>query len=93
METKILLAHEPDIADRSTRLGIDVQFSGHSHGGQIRAPGLPPLYLPPLGQKYYEGYYRIGGLQLYTNRGIGTVTLPFRFLCPPEVTLVTLRAA
>jgi uncharacterized protein len=91
-ETKILLAHEPDIADRSAKLGIDVQFSGHSHGGQIRAPGLPPLYLPPLGSRYYEGYYRIGDLQLYTNRGIGTVGLPFRFLCPPEVTLVTLRA-
>ena len=92
-ETKILLAHEPDIADGSARLGIDVQFSGHSHGGQIRAPGLRPLYLPPLGSRYYEGYYRVGGLQLYTNRGIGTVGLPFRFLCPPEVTLVTLRAA
>ncbi|PYY16852.1 MAG: hypothetical protein DMG60_13685 [Acidobacteria bacterium] len=92
-ETKILLAHEPDIADHSAKLGIDVQLSGHSHGGQVRAPGLPPLYLPPLGSRYYEGYYRIGGLQLYTNRGIGTVGLPFRFLCPPEVTLVTLRAA
>ena len=91
-ETKILLAHEPDIADGSAKLGIDVQFSGHSHGGQVRAPGLPPLYLPPLGTRYYEGFYRIGGLQLYTNRGIGTVGVPFRFLCPPEVTLVTLRA-
>jgi uncharacterized protein len=91
-ETRILLAHEPDIADGPAKLGIDVQFSGHSHGGQVRAPGLPPLYLPPLGSKYYEGYYRIGGLQLYTNRGIGTVSLPFRFLCPPEVTLVTLRS-
>jgi len=92
-EIKILLAHEPDIVDQSAKLGIDVQFSGHSHGGQVRAPGLAPLYLPPMGIKYYEGYYRVGGLQLYTNRGIGTVGLPFRFLCPPEVTLVTLRAA
>ena len=91
-EVKILLAHEPDIAERSAKLGIDVQFSGHSHGGQIRVPGVRPLYLPPLGSRYYEGYYRVGGLQLYTNRGIGTVGLPFRFLCPPEVTLVTLRA-
>jgi len=91
-ETKILLAHEPDIADGPAKLGIDVQFSGHSHGGQVRAPGLPPLYLPPMGRKYYEGYYRVGGLQLYTNRGIGTVGVPFRFHCPPEVTLVTLHA-
>lgn len=92
-EIKILLAHEPDIADHSAKLGIDVQFSGHSHAGQVRAPGLPPLYLPPLGKKYYAGYYRVGGLQLYTNRGIGTVGVPFRFLCPPEVTLITLRAS
>lgn len=91
-ETKILLAHEPDIADRPAKMGIDVQFSGHSHAGQVRAPGLAPLYLPPMGTKYYEGYYRIGNLQLYTNRGIGTVGVPFRFLCPPEVTLVTLHA-
>lgn len=93
LETKILLAHEPDIADHSAKLGIDAQFSGHSHGGQVRAPGLPPLYLPPLGSRYYEGYYRVDGLQLYTNRGIGTVGVPFRFLCPPEVTLVTLKTA
>ena len=92
-ETKILLAHEPDLADQSAKLGIDVQFSGHSHAGQVRAPGLPPFYLPPMGAKYYEGYYRIGNLQLYTNRGIGTVGVPFRILCRPEVTLVTLHVA
>jgi len=91
-ETKILLAHEPDLADQSSRYGIDVQFSGHSHGGQIRLPGLRPAWLPPLARKYYDGYYRVNGLQLYTNRGIGTIGVPFRFLCPPEVTLVTLRA-
>ena len=45
-EPKILLAHEPDIAAGPAKLGIDVQFSGHSHGGQGRAPGFPPLYLP-----------------------------------------------
>jgi predicted MPP superfamily phosphohydrolase len=92
-ETKILLAHEPDFADESSRYGIDIQFSGHSHGGQIRCPGLRPAWLPPLARKYYDGYYRVNGLQLYTNRGIGTVGVPFRFMAPPEVTLVTLRAA
>lgn len=92
-EPKVLLAHEPDFADYSSQYGIDVQLSGHSHGGQVRIPGLPPLLLPEFARKYYEGYYRVRGLQLYTNRGIGTVGLPFRFLCPPEVTLVTLRSA
>jgi predicted MPP superfamily phosphohydrolase len=90
-ETKILLAHEPDFADVASRYGIAVQFSGHSHGGQIRLPGLRPGWLPPLAHKYFDGYYRVGNMHLYTNRGIGTVGLPFRFLCPPEVTLVTLR--
>jgi len=92
-EPKMLLVHEPDFADESSRYGIDAQFSGHSHGGQIRVPGLHPFWLPDLAKKYYRGYYRIGNLQLYTNRGIGTVALPFRFCAPPEVTLVTLRSA
>jgi uncharacterized protein len=92
-ETKMLLVHEPDFADDSSRNGIDVQFSGHSHGGQVRIPGMRPLWLPPLAKKYYNGYYRVRETQLYTNRGIGTVGVPFRFCCPPEVTLVTLRAA
>ena len=92
-EPKVLLVHEPDFADESSRYGIDVQFSGHSHGGQIRLPGIHPLWLPALANKYYRGYYRVRDLQLYTNRGIGTVALPFRFCAPPEVTLVTLRSA
>ena len=92
-ETKILLAHEPDFADEASQYGIDVQFSGHSHGGQVKVPGLHPFWLPPMARRYYRGYYRVRELQLYTNRGIGTVALPFRFCAPPEVTLVTLRAA
>ncbi len=92
-EPKVLLVHEPDFADESSRYGVDVQFSGHSHGGQILLPGIHPLWLPPLANKYYRGYYRVGDLQLYTNRGIGTVALPFRLFAPPEVTAVTLRSA
>jgi len=90
-ETKILLAHEPDFADHASPYGIDVQLSGHSHGGQIKMPGVHPFWLPDLAKKYYRGYYRVGPLQLYTNRGIGTVALPFRFCAPPEVTLLTLQ--
>jgi len=92
-DPKILLVHEPDYADYSSRFGIDVQFSGHSHGGQVRIPGIHPLWLPYLARKYYKGYYRVGQLQLYTNEGIGTIGVPFRFCSPPEVTLVTLRPA
>lgn len=91
-DPKILLVHEPDFADYASGFDIDAQFSGHSHGGQIRIPGMRPLWLPPLARKYYKGCYRIRKLQLYTNEGIGTIGLPFRFCCPPEVTLVTLQA-
>jgi predicted MPP superfamily phosphohydrolase len=56
-EAVILLAHEPDFADEASRFPIDLQLSGHSHGGQIRLPLLPPLYLPPLARKYVLGSY------------------------------------
>jgi hypothetical protein len=69
-------------------------LSGHSHGGQVRLPMIGALYLPPLGRKYVEGHFHLqNGLQLYVNRGIGAVGVPFRFDCPPELTLITLRSA
>jgi predicted MPP superfamily phosphohydrolase len=46
-----------------------------------------------MGREYVEGWFRLGALQLYVNRGIGTIGLPFRFNCPPEITLFTLRTA
>ena len=90
-EAVILMAHEPDYADYVARYPVDFQLSGHSHGGQIRLPLLPPLYLPPLGRKYINGMYSIRELSLYTNVGLGTINLPVRLNCPPEVTLITVR--
>ena len=49
------------------------------------------MQLPDLGKKYVEGLFKLGSLQLYVNRGIGTVGLPFRLNCPPEITLFTMR--
>ena len=92
-EPVILLAHEPDFAVDAARFPVDLQLSGHSHGGQVRLPLLGALVLPPLARRYPWGLHRIGGLTLYTNVGIGTIALPVRFLCPPEITLITLRAA
>jgi uncharacterized protein len=93
----ILMAHEPDYADTVMAHPrgplVDLMLSGHSHGGQIRLPFLGPLILPPLGEKYPEGHYRFSRMQLYVNRGIGTVGLPFRLNCPPEVTVITLQPA
>lgn len=90
-EATILLAHEPDYADYAARFPLDLQLSGHSHGGQVRVPLLPPLYLPDLAQKYVAGLYRVGPLVLYTNRGLGTVGVPVRFNCSPEITILTLH--
>ena len=91
----ILLAHEPDYADTVIQHPrfplIDLMLAGHAHGGQIRLPGLGPLVLPPMARLYPEGLFRFGQMQLYVNRGIGTVGLPFRLNCPPEITILTLK--
>jgi len=88
----VLMAHEPDFADEASRQPVDLQVSGHTHGGQIRLPLIGAPYLPRLGRKYPYGYYRVRQMQLYTNRGIGTIGVPMRFGAPPEVTLFTLKA-
>lgn len=90
-EAVVMMVHEPDYAEEVARHPVDLQLSGHTHGGQIRFPFLPPLYLPPMAKKYVWGLYQIGPLTLYTNAGIGTVEVPVRLNCPPEITLLTLR--
>ncbi len=88
----ILLAHEPDFADVAATHDIALQLSGHSHGGQIRLPGMPPAYLPRLARKYPWGLRTVGCMKIYTSRGVGASLLPIRLNCPPEVALITLRA-
>ncbi|GAB3793016.1 metallophosphoesterase [Virgibacillus kimchii] len=89
----ILLAHEPDFADRTIDFPVDIQLSGHSHGGQIRFPFLGHVYTPAYAEKYVEGKYSLqdGKLDLYVNKGIGTTRLPYRFMCQPEIHLFTLK--
>ena len=93
----ILMSHEPDyannIVEHDRGRNVDLILSGHTHGGQVRFPGFRPMELPPFGQLYPEGHYTLGSTQLYVNRGIGTVGVPFRFNCPPEITVATLRPA
>jgi uncharacterized protein len=93
----LFMCHEPDYVDKVVLHPrfplIDVMLSGHSHGGQIRLPYIGPLILPPMGQKYVEGLFQFEHLQLYVNRGIGTVGLPFRLNCPAELTHITLTRA
>lgn len=90
----IVLWHEPDFADETAREArVVLQLSGHSHGGQVRLPGLGALVLPQFGRKYDMGLYQVGGLWHYTNRGLGYIWPPVRFNCPPEITAVTLTRA
>jgi predicted MPP superfamily phosphohydrolase len=88
----VLLAHEPDFADQASGQGITLQLSGHSHGGQVRLPFVGALILPYLAHKYPYGLRRVGEMWLYTNRGVGLIAPPVRFLCRPEITLLRLQA-
>ena len=90
-EPIILLAHEPDFADEAALTTVDLQLSGHSHGGQIWIPGIGAPWLPSLARNYPRGLYKIENMVLYTNIGIGTIRAPIRINCIPEVTHITLR--
>jgi predicted MPP superfamily phosphohydrolase len=91
--TTIVALHEPDFIDYlALRFPVDLQLSGHSHGGQIRLPIVGPLILPPMGIMYNMGLYRVGAAQVYTTRGVGTIHVNARLNCPPEVTGITLYA-
>jgi uncharacterized protein len=65
-------------------------LAGHTHGGQVRPPLVPPFWLPAGSGRYVGGWYGNGGSRLYVSRGVGTSTLPIRFRCRPEVALITL---
>ena len=88
----LLLAHEPDFADRAARTGrFGLQLSGHSHGGQVVLPRFGPLIRGPHCWKYPLDRYRVGKMTLYTNRGLGSNMWWIRVNCPPEIALVSLR--
>lgn len=102
-EPTLVLVHEPDYADTISDMlaagafkpntWMPLQISGHSHGGQVQVPGVGPLYLPPLAQKYYQGLYRLpqSDRLVFTSVGFGSL-LSLRVHCPPEICLLTLRA-
>lgn len=87
----ILLYHSPDLAPNASKLGYDLQLSGHTHGGQVCFPFIGPLFTASLyGRAFSSGLYRLNGLKLYITRGIGMEGMAaprVRFLCPPEVIL------
>lgn len=85
----LLLSHVPAFAHEQLNRHISLVLSGHTHGGQVRLPYLPPFYLPRYSGRFVAGHYHVSEHQipLYVSRGVGTSVLPLRFLCRPEIGL------
>jgi uncharacterized protein len=86
----ILLAHEPDVADRVPD-GVALQLSGHTHGGQVRLFGWSPVVPSRYGNRLAYGHTRVN-CDVIVSGGLGCSIMPFRLGVPPEIVLVTLGA-
>lgn len=90
-EMKLLLAHNPIIFREAARVGVDLTLSGHTHGGQIKVRSDEKRILPQ--RKLKAGLHTRRNSQIYITRGIGTVVVPMRYQCPPEISLLELKVA
>ncbi|WP_214406375.1 metallophosphoesterase [Pseudonocardia lacus] len=84
----VLLVHQPVMVEHAVRAGVDLQISGHTHGGQL----WPITQVALVDQPVLSGLTRFGPTWLYVTRGVGFWGPPTRVGSPPEVTLLTLRA-
>jgi predicted MPP superfamily phosphohydrolase len=91
-EMKLLLAHNPIILRRAARADIDLVLSGHTHGGQVTLRPEKNRSGRPR-RRMLRGLGRRANTQIYVTRGLGTVVLPIRYGCPPEVSVLQLRSA
>ena len=87
-EMKLLLAHNPIIFRKAVAAGVALTLAGHTHGGQVRLRDAKPLLRR---RKLSNGLHERNGSHIYITRGIGTVVLPVRYQCPPEISLLELR--
>ncbi|MDD5362196.1 MAG: metallophosphoesterase [Ignavibacteria bacterium] len=89
---KLLLVHKPYMFDQIADVDFDMMFSGHTHGGQVVIFKYADLNISFAAtvNKYISGLYNNNGKYLYVSRGLGTVGLPIRLNCPPEITKITL---
>jgi predicted MPP superfamily phosphohydrolase len=85
---RVLLLHEPEWVEHAGAGRFDLMLAGHSHGGQIRLPGIGPLALPDGVGEYVWGWYDTRAGPLHVSTGLGTYLLPARFCCRPEITLI-----
>ncbi len=90
---KILLTHRPEFIDIYSKCGIDIVFSGHAHGGQVRLPFIGGLFAPGQGvfPQYTSGMYTFGNTSMIVSRGLGNSLFPLRIFNPPEVVAITLK--
>ena len=91
----ILLSHRPELLDLYAFQKIDLVFSGHAHGGQIRLPLIGALFAPDQGlfPRYTSGLYTEQSTSLIVSRGLGNSLFPLRLFNRPELVLVTLQTA
>ena len=90
-KTSIFLAHNPSRLKEAAALSLPLMLSGHTHGGQIVLPGLGPIAARSFPIIAGEGSR--GNTTAFVSRGVGTMYVPIRVNCPPEVALLTLTPA
>ena len=88
-EMKLVLAHNPVIFRQAVKEKVDLILSGHTHGGQVKIRDEEKRILPR--RKFTNGLHERKDTQIYITRGIGTVVLPIRYQCPPEISLIELQ--
>jgi predicted MPP superfamily phosphohydrolase len=87
--TVLLLAHDPRRLVEAANLNVPAVLSGHTHGGQVVVPGLGAIARRSF--PVWSGLGQQGDTSIFVSRGVGTVYVPIRINCPPEVALLTLR--
>jgi predicted MPP superfamily phosphohydrolase len=88
---RIGVSHSPDQWPWASRLGCDLLFCGHTHGGQVRLPGIGPIIAPSwYGSRYASGWFLKEPTLMHVSRGLSG-THPLRFGCPPEVSVCILN--
>lgn len=90
---KILLSHRPELFDLYSENSMDLVFTGHAHGGQIRIPFIGGLIAPDQGifPRYSSGSYIKDSTTMFVSRGLGNSIFPVRVFNRPEIVVVTLR--
>jgi uncharacterized protein len=86
---RLAVFHSPTLFDELAGK-VDLALAGHTHGGQIRVPGIGALYLPPGSGRFLEGWYQTGESRLYVSRGVGTTLVDMRLFCRPELPIFDL---